>query len=472
MLSRVLLAIGPAPLRRRLNAVLARPGILVKTPRITKTTWPSIARESADLLLVSLTRIPRPHRDSIELLRKAPEAPDIVVFAEGDDPELHAALLSAGCEAVLSSRIPTEALGDLLRSVLDRRRARLSRMMEQRPAQGPPRLADFVSDSVAMQAFMSVVQRVVDTDTTLLVLGETGVGKERLARAIHSEGPRATGPFVAVNCGALPEGLLESEIFGHEQGAFTGATRSRRGHFELAHGGTLFLDEVGEMPLHLQVKLLRVLQDHEFQPIGGERPIRVDVRVMAASNRDLEAAAEEGTFRKDLFYRLGVVSLTLPALRERREDIPSLAASYIDHYRALIGNEVAAIRPEALRALVAHRWPGNVRELMNVVERAVLLTEDHEIRLEHLPAVIAGAETRDPTSRVEAAAARFPPGFEERPWRALREELLTDLEREYLVAQLTFTRGRIGETARRSGMTTRSLHEKMARLGLRKEDFR
>jgi DNA-binding NtrC family response regulator len=320
----------------------------------------------------------------------------------------------------------------------------------------------------------------VSSDTSLLITGETGVGKEWLARGIHADSPRRDGPFVAVNCGALPETLLESELFGHEEGAFTGATRVRRGLFETAHGGTIFLDEIGEMPLHLQVKLLRVLESREVQRVGAEVPLRLDVRVMAASNRDLEAEVEAGGFRPDLYYRLGVVTLAVPALRERREDIPTLARSYIDHFSHQFPHTVERIAPEAMAALVEYDWPGNVRELMNVIERAMLLCEGRAITSVDLPDAVGGLASSGPPGGsldeldgdVSALGSALPDPWLETPLKDLRDALVASLERAYLSALLERTRGRVGETARRAGIDPRSLYAKMRRLGLRKEDYR
>ena len=236
-----------------------------------------------------------------------------------------------------------------------------------------------------MQRFLALARRVVASDSALLILGETGVGKERVARAIHAESPRAAGPFLAVNCGALAESLLESELFGHEEGAFTGATRAHRGYFEIAHRGTIFLDEIGEMPRHVQVKLLRVLEDRHVLRVGGERPVKVDVRVMAATNRDLEADLASKRFRSDLYYRLAVVTLTLPSLRERREDIRPLVRHYVEYFRALLGRPVTGVSDQAMAALSAYDWPGNVRELINVMERAVLLAHGATLSEADLP---------------------------------------------------------------------------------------
>jgi len=219
----------------------------------------------------------------------------------------------------------------------------------------------------------------------VLVLGETGTGKERVARTIHDLSPRCDGPFVAVSCGALPETLLESELFGVRAGAFTGATRDRPGRFAAASGGTLFLDEIGEISPAVQVKLLRVLQERTYEPLGSHRSETADVRVIAATNRDLAALARDGAFREDLYYRVNVVRVELPPLRSRREDIPLLAAQFVERFNRLQGRAVSGLSPEALSLLMAHDWPGNVRELENVIERAFILCHEGDIGLAHLP---------------------------------------------------------------------------------------
>ncbi len=471
MLARVIIAVEPRSRRRRIQALIAGPGVTLE-PLAAGAPWEEIARSPADLVVVSQGVLPAPLEDAISLMRGSPESPAIVVIAERDDAEDRARLLALGCEAVVPPRVSASTLKELFTTLVERRRLEGEQTIRAAMAPDQPRLSDFVSASPAMQAFMEVVERVVDADSSLLILGETGVGKERLGRAIHAESGRSSGPFVAVNCGALPENLLESELFGHEEGAFTGATRARRGWFELAHGGTLFLDEVGELPLHLQVKLLRALQEHAFQPLGSERTIRVDVRVMAASNRDLQRAVEQGTFRRDLFYRLGVISLTLPALRERAQDIPSLAESYVMLFATTIGRNVEGIESDAFDALVRYPWPGNVRELMNVIERAVLLCKDSRIGLLDLPAAIGGAHEGTGGLLAGTDAAAAPASWMKRPWREVRREVLANVERAYLAGLLEETRGRVGEAARRAGMEPRSLYTKMKRLRLRKEDYR
>ena len=244
---------------------------------------------------------------------------------------------------------------------------------------------NMVGTSRAMRTLFERIARVAKTDSTILLRGESGTGKELVARAAHRNSPRADRPFIAINCAALTETLLESELFGHEKGAFTGAIGLKKGKMELADGGTLFLDEIGELPLTLQAKLLRALQEREFERVGGTRPVRVDFRLIAATNRDLEAAARAGTFRQDLFYRLNVVSLVLPPLRDRKEDIPLLAQHFIRKHAPRAGRRVDAVEPDALSRLVRHDWPGNVRELENAIEQALALGVSDQITPEDLP---------------------------------------------------------------------------------------
>ena len=236
-----------------------------------------------------------------------------------------------------------------------------------------------------MEKIMSICQRVAATDSTVLVSGESGTGKELIARFIHSNSRRAGNPFIAVNCGAIPPDLLESEMFGHERGAFTGAVGTRMGLFQLANGGTIFLDEIGEMTPALQVKLLRVLQEREIRPVGADRTIKVDVRVIAASNRDLAVEVEKGRFREDLFYRLQVIPIVVPPLRERRSDIPALVQHFLEKHNQQRGGQPCKIADDAMVHLWEYDWPGNVRELENLIERMVILSEDGMIRVENLP---------------------------------------------------------------------------------------
>jgi len=244
--------------------------------------------------------------------------------------------------------------------------------------------------SPAFQEVMRLLELVAPTDATVLLLGETGTGKELAARAIHANSLRRRGPLVAVNCAALPENLLESELFGHEKGAFTGAATRKEGRFLLAHQGTLFLDEIGELSLPTQAKILRVLQTREFEPLGGTRTLKVDVRIIAATNRDLEKAVRAGRFRDDLFYRLNVFPVTLPPLRERVEDLPRLAAHFLKLYGEKAGKEIKSLAPEVVDACRRYSWPGNIRELENVLERGVILCQTATLTLKDLPPALQG----------------------------------------------------------------------------------
>ena len=476
MLLRVILAVENPQLRKRLQELLSDADVLVESVRGKKHLLERAAHRSGDVIIAELSVVAEHLDGSIALIRELPESPTLIVLTDREDAEHQAEVLTAGCDVVLYSGLPEETLTDALKAVLDKRQGLLVGAGAGRRPLAQPQLSDFVSESATMQAFMAMVKRIANSHSSLLILGETGVGKERLARAIHTEGPQSEGPFVPVNCGALPESLLESELFGHEEGAFTGAIRSRRGAFELAHGGTIFLDEIAEMPVHLQVKLLRAVQEREIRRIGGERPFEVDVRVMAASNRDLECEVREGRFRQDLYYRLSVVSLTIPPLRQRREDIPALVESYVDHLRPRVGRNIYEVDEQALSALCRYAWPGNVRELINVIERAMLLCSGDTITPQDLPASISGAF---PASTSAGALVVIPRNEEEVPAEWLdktlpevRAAVVADLERSYLAAALRHTDGRISETAERAGIEPRSLYEKMKRYGLRKEDFR
>lgn len=477
MLPRILLAVEKAAQRKRFENIVSELKAIVQKVPGSKALWRQLSRESGDLVLINRTLLLDPLEDTVQLLKDAPESPSVVVITEKEDPQERGLLLASGCDAVLPRQLKDEVIRDVLLTLMDKRREETKLKLNAQFLLAEPRLSDFVSESPAMKSFMEVVERVVHSDTSLLILGETGVGKERLARAVHLESHRSKGPFIAVNCAALPDTLLESELFGHKEGAFTGATRTRRGWFEMGHGGTIFLDEIGEMPLHLQIKLLRVLQEREVTPLGSERTIPIDVRIIAATNRDLEEGANAGEFRRDLFYRLSVVTLTLPPLRDRREDITALAHNYIDYFEENLGRRVDGITEQAMDALVDYPWPGNVRELMNVIERAVLLCRGPKIDLQDLPAAVNGlrSEVQIPVPAVQPSPSdifSLPDELLKKTLRTVRHEAVAKAETAYLKALLAETKGRVGETAKRAGIEPRSLFEKMKRYGLKKEDFR
>jgi two-component system nitrogen regulation response regulator NtrX len=310
-----------------------------------------------------------------------------------------------------------------------------------------------------MQALRADVARAAASDARVLVTGENGTGKELVARALHEGSRRAAGPFVKVNCAAIPKDLIESELFGHEKGAFTGAAARRIGKLEQADGGSLLLDEVGDMALEAQAKLLRVLEERELERVGGTETIPVDVRVIAATNHDLTAAIAKGSFRDDLFYRLNVVPIVVPPLRERRGDIPRLVEHFRRRFQEESGRPLRPLDADALASLAGWSWPGNVRELRNVVERLEIMTEGPRIRAEDVGRVLAGARPAAPG--LAAADAVPAPGDE----RSLRE-ILDATERAAIEHALAAAGGTVSEAARRLGLDRANLHRKMRRLGL------
>jgi len=311
-----------------------------------------------------------------------------------------------------------------------------------------------IGDSPRMVHVCALIVKVAPGTSTILIRGETGTGKEVAARAIHRLSPRATRPFIAINCAAIPENLIESELLGHEKGAFTGAGERKKGKIEEADGGTLFLDEIGEMPLAAQAKLLRVIQEREFERVGSTRTIKVDIRLIAASNRDLEDAARRGAFREDLFYRLNVISMTMPPLRERREDIVPLARHFLERNRAKSARRIAGFSTQAEGCLSRYHWPGNVRELENAVERAVVLGSTPQILPEDLPDAVA-----------EAAVFAPPQGALVGEFHAEVKEAKRQLVRQAIEQ----AGGNYAEAARRLGMHPNNLHRLIRELGLRQE---
>lgn len=473
MLLRVLLAMEK-PVEGRIRRLVDGANLLLETVDTPKKLWERVIRKSFDVVLGSRGfEAAEPDAQKIKMIRELPDCPYAVLLLQEDTPAQHARYLAMGLDATLGLDLSDRQLKAALEGIFKSCRERARRILLSRPRSAEPSLKDFVSRSPVMKKFMAVAAKVADSDSSLLILGETGVGKERLARAIHAESRRAKGPFVAVNCAAISESLLESELFGHVEGAFTGAVRSHRGCFELAHGGVIFLDEIAEMPHHLQIKLLRVLQEREIVRVGSEQPLAVDVRVMAATHRDPQEEVRAKRLREDLYFRLNVVTLTIPPLRQRNQDIPDLVASYLTWLRPRVSRSVTGIAPEAIEAMMHYTWPGNVRELINVIERAMLLCDGEQIRLADLPDTI-----RSPEPAAAAAAARpdpVGPSFDEhlhQPLAQARRDLLESFERVYLAHHLKACGGRVGDTAKRIGIEPRSLFNKMKQYGLRKEDFR
>jgi DNA-binding NtrC family response regulator len=312
---------------------------------------------------------------------------------------------------------------------------------------------NIVAASAGMQGVFDLLRSVADLDTTVLIYGETGTGKELLARSIHFSGARRERPFVPVNCAAIPQELFESELFGSRRGAFTGATEHRRGHFQMANGGTLLLDEIGEMPLHLQSKLLRAIEERKVTSVGADRPVDIDVRFIATTNKDLHEEVERGAFRRDLFYRLSVMPVRVPPLRERSEDIPLLARHFVEQASRRLKKPVSGISPESLAALTRYAWPGNVRELENVIERAV---------------IVAPGNTLVDVERFLAPTGVHAPVDLSLPFRDAKAHVVEEFERAYIEGLLKSHGGKLTAAAKHADMDPKNFSDKMQRYGLRR----
>lgn len=403
----------------------------------------------ADLVLTDI--VMPGDRDGLDLLTEVrqrwPETPVIVMTAYGS-VEKAVSAMQAGAHDFLEKPLDLGRLRSIVASALRANVERPHSEPYRRDLEGSGVPPGFVGEAAAIQEVFRVVAKAAPTNATVLVLGESGTGKELVAEALHHASARARGPFVKVNCAALPEGLLESELFGHAKGAFTGAVEDREGRFEAANHGTLFLDEVGEIPLHTQVKLLRVLQNREIERLGETKTRRVDVRLVAATNADLEERVRKGTFRDDFYFRLKVVSLRIPALRDRRGDIPALAEYFRETYSERHGRPVHTITSPAMELLREYDWPGNVRELENVIEAAVVLSEGSEIDVDALPIEIGGAQRVEDLS--ESEIIRIPVGTS-----------LPDAERRVILDTLERTGGNKTAAARILGIGLRTLYRKL-----------
>jgi two-component system response regulator AtoC len=412
--------------------------------------------EGDPLAVVSDLRMP--DMDGIALMaavhRSRPGLPFVLVTAHAT-VETAVAALRQGATHYLTKPIRFDELALVLRHAVAGERSRRDVVLLRGELERAAGFEELVGSSPAMRQVFTMVDQVAPADATVLLRGETGTGKELVARAIHRRSPRRDRPFVAVNCTAVPRELMESEFFGHEKGAFTGAVARRVGRFEQADGSTLFLDEVGDLDLAIQAKLLRVLQEQEITRVGARDALRVDVRIVAATNRDLEAAVKEGRFRDDLYYRLNVIPIRLPPLREHPQDLPALLDHFLGSFAARYGRPAPAPPPGAVAALQGYPWPGNVRELRNLCERAVLLGWAGVLSM-------VGAAHAEEEALVDPAL----------PLLEARQRLVERFEREYLTRLLRQHRGRIGEVARAAGIAERNLYEKMKAYGLSRDDYR
>jgi two-component system NtrC family response regulator len=397
----ILLVDDDDSLRRVVDYTLREEGFIVVAVSSGEEALEAIDGRTVDLLL---SDVRMPGMDGMRLLERVkalkPELPVVLLTAHGTIAAAVEAM-KMGAFDYLTKPLDRDRLKATIRKALEMAAlASENRQLRQVVAE---RLSfpSMIAGSRAMRAVTETAARLADTDTTVLLEGESGTGKELLAKAIHFHSARARGPFVTINCGAIPEALLESELFGHRRGAFTGAIGDKRGKFEAADRGTIFLDEIGELPLPLQVKLLRVLQEREIDKIGDTRPIKIDVRVIAATNRDLDKMVADGMFRDDLYFRLAVVPLRLPALRERTDDVPSLVEHFIEKHRARLKKPRPGVDAATYEAFNRYAWPGNIRELENVIERALVLDLDGRIGVDDLPPRLPTPRERIGTMRME-----------------------------------------------------------------------
>ncbi|MEO0604091.1 MAG: sigma-54 dependent transcriptional regulator [Myxococcota bacterium] len=448
MAGRILIVDDEPSIRKVLSAHLRRFGHDVQTANDGADALARLEEEAFDLVVSDLKM---PVVDGMELLRwvntNQSAVPVILITAHGTVDSAVEAIKQGAFDYVTKPFDRDELQGAITKAI--RTRAR------RQSHASDPRHTVIVGQTGEIEAVFRLVDKVAPSPTTVLVTGESGTGKELVARSIHEKSGRQ-GAFIQVNCGAIPENLFEAELFGYEKGAFTGAVTSKPGRFELADGGTLFLDEVGELPRDMQVKLLRALQERRIDRVGGLAPVDIDVRIVAATNVDLEQAVAEGAFRQDLFYRLSVFPIALPALRERRDDIPLL----VDHFRRVFNDKLSKavqdVSPEALAALRDHAWPGNIRELENLMERSVLLAESDTLTPDDLPGL-------RPTVPVPAAP-------EELDSLGLKEYVRVHtarLERDRIQRVLEAEDGNVTRAARRLGISRKSLQTKMKEYGLR-----
>jgi two-component system nitrogen regulation response regulator GlnG len=458
-LTKILVVDDEEEIRALLVEVLQGRGFEVVTAEDGAAALEQVPRQQPAVILLDLTM---PRLNGLEALpeikRLDPEVPVIICTAHADLPTAVRAM-KLGAYDYITKPFDMELLGLALDRAVERRQLR-SRIEELR-RQGAASLAERMGGSAAVAAVIQQVSQVAESSFTVLLQGETGTGKELVARAIHQQSPRRPAPFVAVDCGAIPETLVESELFGHERGAFTGAQSRREGKFQLARGGTLFLDEIGNIPTATQAKLLRALEQREVHPLGGARAVPVDVRIIAATNAELQDAVKAARFRADLYYRLSEFTITLPPLRSRREDITYLAQRFIDEVSMELGRPVRRIGDEAMQALLRHDWPGNVRELKNVIRKAALVAAD-EVTLEHLPALGAGAPPSPPgpDHAVEGLSLR-----------EVADLAAVQAERDMIRQALQVTKGNKSQAARLLRTDYTTLHAKMKRYSISARDF-
>ena len=488
-MNKTVLVVDDDPTQRRLiQAVLEREGFRVAHADGGRAALDHLASgQPADVVLLDLVMPGFTGQETLaDMRQRGFTQPVIVVTATGGIDTVVAAMRGGACDFFVKPASPERIIVSIGNALsMGAFRAEVDRVKKQ--VGNRTTFEDLIGSGPAMQVVKRLGERAAKSSIPVLITGESGAGKEVIARAVHGCSERAGRPFVAVNCGAIPENLVESILFGHEKGSFTGANEKHLGKFQEASGGTLFLDEVGELPLDMQVKLLRALQESEIDPIGSKRPVKVDVRILSATNRDLSGAVKEGRFREDLFYRLNVFPIEAPALRDRREDIPALTEAFVRRFNLEEGRRVAGAAPETIRMLIVFDWPGNVRQLENAVYRAIILADAPYLQPHDFPAISGISLPAEPAPALAAApgsgamgglalgaaptvaelAADMPTTA---PVRILDERghlrTLEDIERDLIQLAIEIYAGHMSEVARRLGIGRSTLYRKVREQGL------
>ena len=458
-MSRILVVDDEANLRKVLAAILRKDGYEVAVAEDGEQALAEFEKNGADVIISDLVM---PRLGGMDILTRVKatraDVPVIIITAHGTVDSAVEAIKLGAFDYITKPFEHAE-----IRSVV----AKAARVQEANQGHVAPdgsARKSIIGDGSRMEELFKVIDKVADTPSTVLITGESGTGKELVATALHQGSSRRDKPLIKINCAAIPKDLMESELFGYERGAFTGAVSSKPGRFELADGGTLFLDEIGEVPLEMQVKLLRVLQESEFERVGGIKTTRVDVRLIAATNRDLEKETEAGRFRKDLFYRLNVVPIVLPPLRDRSGDVPRLVGHFIEKYNKRLNKKIEGISDEALTLLRAWPWPGNIRELENLMERVILFADGPRIEAKDLPEGVRGGMQAAFTLPAGATPA---PG--ETPLKDFLKQRQAEIEKSFIVQALAKTDGNVTRAAKLLQISRKSLQTKMKEFGLRDE---
>jgi nitrogen regulation protein NR(I) len=457
--SRILVVDDEANLRKVLAAMLRKEGYEVTVAENGEVALAEFEKNGADVIISDLVM---PRVGGMEILAKVkaarPDVPVIIITAHGTVDSAVEAIKLGAFDYITKPFEHAE-----IRAVV----SKAARTQQARQGHVPPEgraRQSLIGASPQMFELSKIIDKVADTPSTVLITGESGTGKELVATALHDGSSRRDKPLIKINCAAIPKDLMESELFGYERGAFTGAVTSKPGRFELADGGTLFLDEIGEVPVEMQVKLLRVLQESEFERVGGVKTTRVDVRLIAATNRDLEKEVDAGRFRKDLYYRLNVVPIHLAPLRERSSDVPLLVRHFIEKYNKRLNKRIEGIADDALSRLQAYPWPGNIRELENLMERVLLFADGPRIELKDLPEPVRGG-----VQTITPVPGEPVPKPGEKPLKDFLKEKQAEIEKSFIVQALQKTDGNVTRAAKLLQISRKSLQTKMKEFGLRDE---